>query len=59
MFKIIAVYVYTCDTIRLYAVYMNMHGNLQEVVHYIAMHIDMHGNITAHAYGIISSFTYK
>ena len=41
------------------AVYMNLHGNLQEVVHYIAMHIDMYGDITAHVYGIISSFTYK
>ena len=39
--------------------YMNMHGDLWEVVHYITMHIDMHGDITAHAYGIISSFTYK
>ena len=27
------------------AVYMNMHSNLREVVHYIVMHIDMHGNI--------------
>ena len=39
--------------------YMNMHSDLWEVVHYIAKHIDMHGNITAHAYEIISSFTYK
>ena len=41
------------------AMYMNVHGDLQEVVHYIAMHIDMHCDITAHVYGIISSFTYK
>ena len=38
---------------------MNMHGDLWEVVHYIAMHIDMHHDITAHMYGIILSFTYK
>ena len=36
--------------------YMNMHGDLREVVHYITIHIDMHGDITAHVYGIISSF---
>ena len=52
MFKIIVVYVYYIT------MYMNIHGDLQEVVHYIAMHIDMHGDITAHTYGIISSFTY-
>ena len=41
------------------AMYMNMHSDLWEVVHYITTHIDMHGDITVHAYGIISSFTNK
>ena len=40
-------------------VYMNVQGNLREVVHYITTHIDMHGDITAHVHGIILSFTYK
>ena len=39
--------------------YMNMHSDLWEVVHYIIMQIDMHDDISAHVYGIISTFTHK
>ena len=31
------------------AVYMNMHDDIRQVVHYITMHIYMHRDITAHA----------
>ena len=58
MFKIIAMYVYTCNTICLYHhVYEYARQSLGSGT--LAMHIDMHSDITTHAYRIISSFTYK